>query len=303
MKLHNSSLGLTFTSLKLQAAEIIAKRDQFYLRNLDEIYFNEEIDFIKDKETKITALIQSAFEELSLKNSFVSDVVSFSVPRELFITAILPIEQSLLHTDLLEEFRWRLSVMYPFYNWYDFVIRYYEIKKKSILRDESAIVFSLHRKYLKILHNLCSKNNLKLRFIDHCHLSSNNILIMHQADKKADQLSFYISQRILSVLITAGGTPVYYEDIPLTIFHEIPELIKGKIEELRNNQFNFTDAVLFGESSSNTLTKVLTESTNINFRLINPFSHLKAEENLLTNVYFTETNHFFSPSAGAVVRI
>ncbi|MCK7528680.1 MAG: hypothetical protein MZV64_69550 [Ignavibacteriales bacterium] len=114
MHYYDSDAGFTFTNVKLQITEISAAQNQFKVCRIDEVYFNEEIDFAKDKETKITSLLQAAFEELSIKNSITSNSASFSLPQELFVTARLPFEESLLHSDLVEEFRWKLSIMYPY---------------------------------------------------------------------------------------------------------------------------------------------------------------------------------------------
>lgn len=295
--------GFTLSNVKLQAVEVDAKHGRLNVSAIDEVYFNEEIDLINDKETKISAMLLAAYEELCIKNSITSSSISFSLPQELFISAILPVEQSLLHSDLVEEFRWRLSIMYPYYNWNDYVLRYYETYGVSHNIGDSALVFALNRKYIKIVNNFCTQINVKLKFIDHCHLASNNLVMLNSEKGRNVLLSLFLAQKIFSVLITMNGKPMYYKDIPISKFHEITGLIKEKIIGLRNDSFNFTDATLFGDSSSHAITKVLSELTGINFSLVNPFKHFTAEDNLLTTKYFTETNHFFSPSAGTTVRI
>lgn len=295
--------GFTITNVKLQAVEVSVKHNCLNISAVDQAYFNEEIDFINDKETKILAMLLAAYEELCIKNQIASSSVSFSLPQELFITAALPIEQSLLHSDLVEEFRWRLSIMYPFYNWNDYVLRYFETSGMNPDEGDSALVFALNRKYIKIVNDFCAKINVKLRFIDHCHLASNNLLMLNSEKGRNVQLSLFLAQKIFSVLITMSGKPIYYEDIPISKFQEITGLIKEKMVGLRNDSFNFTDATLFGDSSSHAIAKVLSELTGINFSLINPFKHFAAEDTFLTSKYFTETNHFFAPSAGTAIRI
>jgi Tfp pilus assembly PilM family ATPase len=296
-------MGFSFTNVKLQITEIGARQNLVSLSRIDEVYFNEEIDFEKDKETKISSLLQAAYEELSIKNSITSNAASFCLPQDLFVTARLPIVESLLHSDLLEEFRWNLSIIYPYLNWNDYVIDYHEVDGKYFASSDIAIVFALNRKYIKIIHDFCARNNLKLKFIDHCHFASNNILIMNSTREKNDHLSIYISHKILSILISYNAKPVYYEDIPITNVNEVRSIIKGKLHELNQKQFNFTEAYLFGDSTSNAIVKSLTETTGINFNLVNPFTLLKADTSLMTNKYYTETNHFFSPATGVAARI
>ena len=303
MHYYDSDAGFTFTNVKLQITEISAAQNQFKVCRIDEVYFNEEIDFAKDKETKITSLLQAAFEELSIKNSITSNSASFSLPQELFVTARLPIEESLLHSDLVEEFRWKLSIMYPYLNWNDYVINYHEVDGKYFASSDIALVFALNRKYIKIINDFCSRNNLKLKFIDHCHLSSSNILNMNILNKTDNHFSIYIAQKMLSVLVSVEGKIIYYEDIPIKSVHEVLSVVKDKVIELNQWQLIFTGAFLFGDTTSGIIAKALTEATGISFNLVNPFSQLKVDTNLMTDKYYTETNHFFSPSAGVAARI
>ena len=303
MNYYDSHAGFTFTNVKLQVTEITVKQNHYCVSRIDEVYFNEEVDFTKDKETKITSLLQAAFEELSIINSIVSSSASFSLPQELFVTARLPIEESLLNLDLLEEFRWNLAIMYPYLNWNDYVIEHNEVDGRHFDSNDFALVFALNRKYIKIINDFCARNNLKLKFIDHCHLASNNILNMNLLSKANNHFSICISQKILSVLVSIEGKPVYYEDIPIPSVHEVRGLIKDKLSELNQKHFNFSEVFLFGDSASITIANALTETTGIIFNLVNPFSQLKTDISLLTSHYYTGTNHFFSPTLGVAARI
>jgi hypothetical protein len=303
MSYFDSHAGFSITNVKLQITEIVNKQNRYYISNLDEVYYNQEIDFEKDKETKIISLLQTAFEELIIKNSITSNSVSFSFPQELFITASLPIENSLFNTDLIEEFRWQLSILYPFLNWNDYIIRYYEVDEEHVASSNNALVFALNRKYLKIISDFCSKNNLKLKYVDHIHLTSNNILAMSSADNSEKLLSFYISPKTISMLISTEGKPILYEDIPIKSVHEIRNIIESKLNELNKHPVNFSEVYLFGEIISKSIAETLSETTGINFKLVNPFTQLKADVNLLTNKYYRESNHLFTSSAGIAVRI
>ena len=43
-----------------------------------------------------------------------SDTLSFSLPLDLFYISQLPYDNTLLQRDLIEEFRWEYSIMFPF---------------------------------------------------------------------------------------------------------------------------------------------------------------------------------------------
>lgn len=292
-----SHAGISVTSVKIQVSEIVEKQNRYFLSSLDEVYFNDEIDFAKDKETKILSLLNAAFGEFQIKNLIASNTVSFSLPQELFVTAQLQTEPSLLYSDLIEDFRWHLSIRYPHLNLNNYFIRFYEIG------DNKALVFAIDRKHLKIISDFCTSNKLKLKFIDHCHLSANNILVSNSMIKKEDILSFFISEKMLSVLAASNYKPIYYEDIPMVDIKIVSQLIKNSISQLNQISINCDQAYLFGNLISHAIANKLTESVGIKFVIINPFTELKAEPLLLANKFYSESNHFFSPSAGVAIRV
>ncbi|HSD63032.1 MAG TPA: hypothetical protein VLB50_04510, partial [Ignavibacteriaceae bacterium] len=94
-------LGFTISSSKLQVVEIVRKEDEFVLENIDEAFFNDSINLETDKETKISAMLQGALDEIILRNAFQSSTASFSLPLELFKVIQVPYDNTLLHHDLI----------------------------------------------------------------------------------------------------------------------------------------------------------------------------------------------------------
>lgn len=303
MNYFDSQSGFTFSSVKLQLTEITKKQNQFSISRIDEIYFNEEIDFINDKETKITSLLQAAFDELLIKKVLSSNVVSFSVPQDLFITARLPFEPSLLHSDLIEDIKFQLSVMHPYLNFNDHIIRYYEVEPEFADEKSIVLVFSMDRKIVKLIYNLCLKNNLKLRFIDHCHLTANNILAVTNADNSKMTLSFYVSAKVVSAIISASHNLVFYEEFPISSTQEIKNCFKDILNKISDSKLHFEKAYLFGDTISNSVAEYLSEYTKVQFILLNPFNNFQISSELLLNRNYTQSNHFFSSSVGAAVRL
>jgi Tfp pilus assembly PilM family ATPase len=97
--------------------------------------------------------------------------------------------------------------------------------------------------------------------------------------------------------------PAYYEDIPIKDSHEIRNIVANKISELNQQQFIFSEAYLFGDIASISIANTLSDECGMNFKLVNPFTQFKTATNLMTNKYYTETNHFFTPSAGIAIRL
>lgn len=303
MNYFDSQAGFTFSNVKLQLTEITKKQKQFSISRLDEVYFNEEIDFISDKETKITSLLQAAIDELIIKKPILSNQVSFSLPQDLFITAQLPFEPSLLHSDLIEDFKFQLSVLHPYLNFNDHIIRYHEVEPEFAGGKTNALVFSLDRKIVKIISGLCLKNNFKLKFIDHCHLASNNLFGTSSIDDSGLILSFYVSAKSFSTLITAKHNPIFYDNIPVTSSQEIKNGFADIMQRISENNFRFERAYLFGETISNSLAEVLSEAAKLKLIILNPLKNLTVSEELLLNKNYTQSDHCFSPSIGAAVRI
>ena len=51
-----------------------------------------------------------------------------------------------------------------------------DINKNDICNIPTAIVFAIDKKYLKMLHKFCVRNNLILKYIDNAHIASNTFL-------------------------------------------------------------------------------------------------------------------------------
>lgn len=295
--------GITFTNVKMQITELTRNNNNFFVTNIDEVYFNEELDFQKDKETKLNFILSSAFEELVLKKSITSNAVSFSLPQELFITSRFPFEPSLLDSDLKEDFKLQMAILYPFVNWNEYIIKYFEIDDPSPVFENIALVFALNRKLIRLLTNLCEKFNFKLNYVDHCHLASNNLLINEKFETDSINLSFYISQKVLSVLASRKGKPIYYQDIPVKNINEIPTLITDEVYKLKLLKLNPNQSFLFGENISLKISESLSELTSLNFKIVNPFTDLKAGYEITANKFYTDTNHLFTASVGAAIRL
>ena len=91
--------GFTLTSAKVQFVEISFKNEKFVLQNIDEVYFDEHLNLTDDKETKITSVLQTAFNELLIKNRFSASSASFTLPVEMFYTVQIPYDNSLLYQE------------------------------------------------------------------------------------------------------------------------------------------------------------------------------------------------------------
>ncbi|MDR3610228.1 MAG: hypothetical protein P4L27_06685 [Ignavibacteriaceae bacterium] len=299
--------GFNISSSRLQVVEINFKSDQFQLENVDEAYFNEPLNLEYDKETKINTLLQSAYNELLIRNPLKCDYVSFTLPLDLFYIMQVPYDSTLLNQDLIEEFRWEYSILYPNLLVNDFVIQYIEIEKNKINEAGTAIVIALPRKFLQIIHNFCMRNNLKVRFIDNAHIASDRALFVNNVlTDKGLILSIYFSDKSLSVIFSYNSKPIYFKTIPL---NDAGKIIPVLLDEINNNQnikINknlIENAFIAGEDLSANLVQSLSEAIGLNFKFFNPFEKIKPETNIHTNKYYIEKFNSFSPAAGIALRL
>ncbi len=299
--------GFSITNSKLQIVEINFKDNNYVLENVDEVYFNEKLNLQNDKETKIIALIQNAFNELILKKPLKSNKVSFSLPFESFLTMQVPYDNTLLHQDLLDEFKWELSVLYPYISTSDLVIQYHEIEKNILNNTDTALVFAVPRKYLRILNDFCRQNKLKLKFVDHTHITSEKALsVTNNLTDKGIVLSIYLNYNYFSIIFSVRGKLVYHNVIAYDDAAEIPSLIMNEIDSnkiIKIDRGLINSGFITGEDISGSFASALGELLNIDLIRFNPFDKVRPVSHLLNNKYFLEKNNSFSPAAGIAYRL
>jgi Tfp pilus assembly PilM family ATPase len=300
--------GLNLSNLKLQVVEIGKSSNQFYLENVDEAYFIEPLDIQNDKETKILSIMQGAFNELILKKSITSSLVSFTLPVELFYSLQVPYEPRLLYSDQIEDYRKQFEIAYPYISSKNLSIKFLSVNKNNYNEYETAVVTAIDRKYLVLLNTFCNNNNLTLKFVDNVHLASKNAIKAAQTYKSEDLvLSIHIAAKSLSVIFSLNGKPIYYRLIPINIFTEVVSCLK---EEIHRNEFlnnvkleKIDTAYIAGEGISQSIADNISNDLGLKFSLFNPFEKITPSEKVLNNNnYFSKSNSFSSP-AGISFRL
>ena len=300
-------IGFNISSSKLQIVEVNYIGDQFKLVNVDETYFNDTIDFENDRETKISALLQGAFDELLIKKNFNSNSASFTLPFELFHTMQMPYDTTLLYQDLLDEFKWELSVIYPYISTKNLVLQYFEIDKGPFNETSSALVFAVQRRYLQMLDGFCKKNNLKLKFIDNLHIAAERSLSVSNAIVyKGLTLSVYFNNKFLSLFYAFNGKPLYFKVIPLNdagqiTEHLIKETSQSSILTVQRSQIEA--AFISGDEISPAIVQTLKKVLGLDFIPFNPFDKIRPVPDLYESKLYLEKYNSFSSAAGIAFRI
>jgi Tfp pilus assembly PilM family ATPase len=300
-------IGFNISGSKLQVVEVNYVGDQFKLVNVDETYFNDQIDFENDKDTKISALLQGAFDELLIKKNFNSNSASFTLPFELFHTMQIPYDTTLLYQDLLDEFKWEFSVIYPYISTKNLVLQYFEIDKGPFNETSSALVFAIQRRYLQMLDSFCKKNNLKLKFVDNLHIAAERSLSVSNAIVyKGLTLSVYFNNKFLSLFYAFNGKPLYFKVIPLNdaseiTNHLVKETSHSSILNVQRSQIE--GAFISGDEISPAIVQTLKKVLGLDFIPFNPFDKIRPVPDLYESKLYLEKYNSFSSAAGIAFRI
>ena len=302
-----SHAGFNITRYKLQVVEVVQEAGNLILSNINEVFFNQPLIFDKQKDTIIAAQLQSALDELQIISPLKSKNVSFALPFELFYIAQLPYDSTLLHQDLLEEFRWEFSILYPFIPSSELTLQYLEIEKNMVITKNTAIVTGMNRKYIKLLKNLCSRNNLSLQFIDAADFASEmSVAFSDNFTKDGLNLNLFFTNNQFSLLILFNSKPVFHKLISLEKDANVIKLINDEIKP-SGSKFIQRDliesAYISGEDIPGHLVENLSKSLNVNFYKFNPFSKIKINPRLERNTFYREKYNSFAPAAGIAYRL
>lgn len=298
--------GFTLTSAKVQLVEVNFKNEKFILQNIDEAYFDEHLNLAEDKETKITSLLQTAFNELLIRNTLAANSVSFTLPVEMFYTVQIPYDNTLLYQDLLEEISWELSILFPFVNPKELVIQHIEIEKNKIINRDTILVSALKRKYLQMIKYFCDENDLTLRYVDNSHFASERALSSVYNLKDAVTFSLFVSSNSLSLIFSLDGKPVLFKTIAFNSATEISDIILKETspgETVNINRSLIDSAFIAGEDISDSFVTSLNSNTGIEFKRFNPFENINPDPKLLGNINFSQKFNTFSPAAGIAYRL
>jgi len=302
-----TNAGINVSGTKLQLVEIVGSPDSVLLDSLNEVIFTQPIDFKSENETKILSQFQTAFDEFRIEKPFKSKKLSFSLPLEMFYIAQLPFENTLLHRDIMEEFKWEFSVMYPFLNPEDLILQYLEVEKNMIFTKNTAVVYAIERKYLKILNKFCLQNDLNLGYIDNAHLASERALALSKSVIKLGlRLSVYVSKKLLSIILSLDGKTISQKVHKLENQDAIHQLVERELSPTRSKNIMkglVKAAYITGEISTDALAKNLSDKTGITFISFNPFDKLSTTPKIQESSLYSQKFNSFSSAAGIAYRI
>lgn len=297
--------GLNITNGKLQIVEVNNSNENFFLENIDEEFFSDFLNW-SSKETKTITILQNAFDELILRKPLKTNIVSFTLPNSLFKIFDIPFDESLIDDDLREHIQWEVSQVIPTKNINDLLIQHIRINKNDICNIPTAIVFAIDKKYLKMLHKFCVRNNLILKYIDNAHIASNTFLKYENKNDDKLTVSLYYSDKILSVVLLNNNLPISFKINKLESQSELIQKLSETLDDLKIfgiDDYNKTKTYIFGDNISESLLQQIKDSLNISPIMYNPFKLISMTPELSDNQFLSKNFNSFSAAAGIAFRL
>jgi len=306
MPLFQNHAGLNITNEKLQIVEVDYKENKFFLENVDEELFSEKITLENPDEFFIN-ILQSAFDNLTLRKPLNCDSVSFTFPHEIFKIVELPYDGTLLEKDLQEHFRWELQNLFPDCDPNDYLIRYIEIDKSNLRKDNSAIIIAANKNIIQLIHNFCVNNGLKLKFVDNAHIASNTFITLENNNISHELfLSLYISKKVVSLTVLDEDYPICFKIARMDAYNDLSQHITDCLIGLKKYGIgfdSFSKCYLSGDNVSEELIYHIKQDLNIQLIKYNPFDKLKTDPVLYESNIFIEKYNSFSAAAGIALRM
>ena len=297
--------GFNLTDSKLQIVEINYRDDSFYLETLDQIFHTEH--FSPDlEESKIISILQNALDRLNKRKQLSARNVSFSLPNNFFKIFEVPYDDSLVKKDLIDHFKWELSVLFPECNPENYLLQHIEVDKSSLRPDKHAIVIGIDRSNVIALNKFCEQNKLQLKFIDNVHLASNAFLYLDKPRVDDEiSLSIYIDQKYSSLAAMDGVHPFYFKVLDpnaANIFDDLTETVKH-LGDFQLSLNDFKRVLLYGQDITEEFELKLKNFFGLPLKKVNPFERLKVEETMQKNPLFKIKYNSFTAAAGIAIRI
>jgi len=302
-----SHAGINISHSKLQILEVIKEKENFRIININESYFNEPIDFISENHTIIASELQTAFDEIRIRQSLKSSHISFSLPQEIFYTVLLPYENALSHNDLIEEFRWELSLLYPFVSSDEFIVKYFKMDRNYLNKKHMALVIAIEKKHLKIIKNFCLKNNLSLRYIDSEMVAVNRLFnSMQDLANKGLVLNILSSRNSFSLALNVNRKLSYVKIFLLSRNVKVSDILATELSKTifkQNKAELANEAYISGEEISAELISQLRIASGLNFKQLNPFKNLVINPEIGNRYLIEEKYSSFTSAAGMAFRL
>ncbi len=305
MPVFRNHLGCFLSIDKIQFVEIVFESNAFHLGNLEEIVFENKID-LGGSRPNLISQINDALSQFIKDSSFSSRFISFSLSNQFFNIFQIPIEESLIKKDQLDNFKWESGVLYPWIDSKSLLIQNIDVSSE-LLPYKSSIVFGLKKEILVSLNKSAAENNLELRYIDNAHISSNAFIKLDKASITEEAtISIYFEENIFSISLLHNNIPLvfkvmeYKDKIDYFILKNELEKMKSLVEK---GEKKISDLYIFNELGNEKIINNLMNDFHWNIIRTNPFFGIKANKNIVHKNLYTDLFNSFTSAVGIALRV
>ena len=297
-------VGINLTASKLQFVEIKRESDNLQVDNLGQTFISPPIIYDEPDETLIQQQLQTSFDELKIRNPISSNIASFTLPPELFITIQLPYETNLTQNEIREEFNWEISQLFPFISVDELAIKFYELDGSFLPGKNNALVVALNKSFLLLIKNFCLKNNLTPKLVDNASITANNFINNYLvSNKKTVTINIFNSKNSITLFINISSKPAYVKVFPKQdnyIHKLIGEISRDRFKEVVDKSFK--SAILSGEELDGELLAEIGRGTELVFEKFNPFEVIKFRPELRKDEITSDQFSSFISATGIASR-
>jgi|WetSurMetagenome_2_1015567.scaffolds.fasta_scaffold02310_7 hypothetical protein len=270
-------VGLNLTTSKLQFVEIEKVNNHLLINNAGQTFVSPAIIFKEQDETFIQQQLQAAFDELKIRNSISSNLVSFTLPPELFITLQLPYDENLSQAEVRDEFNWEISQLFPIINIEDLATKFYELDSSLLPSKRNALVVALNKKHLLLIKNFCLKNNLIPKLVDNSSITANSFINSFNSVTRSVTIHLFNARDSITLFINISSKPAYVKVFSKQNENYINRIIETFSREIFKWVANSSSksAILSGEDLEGDLLSEIGRGTELVFEKINPFEIIK----------------------------
>jgi Tfp pilus assembly PilM family ATPase len=297
--------GINLTNSWLQFVEVEKISDQIKICNIGQTFISPLINFEGNNEARLLEQLQTAFDEIKIRNPISSTNVSFTLPPELFITLQLPYDASLNQKEIREEFNWEISQLFPFIPVEDLAIKFYDLDNSLLPGRNNAIVVGLNKKYLILIKKFCLNNNLTPKLVDNASIAANSFInTYHLSDINSLTVNIYNARNSITLFLNIDSKPAYVKSFQKRddefINKIINEISLENIKEAVTQKLR--SAVLTGEDIGGDLLYDLQKGTGLEFERVNPFNIIGFKTGLHISEISAEQFGSFTSAAAIASR-
>jgi len=298
-------VGISLTATKLQFIEIEKDFNTLQAVNFGQTFLSQSLNFELHDEKIIQDQLQSAYDEIKIRNPVTSSTASFALPPELFITIQLPFDSNLNQNEIREEFNWELSQLYPFMNVDELALKFYELDNIFSTVRNNALIVALNKKYLIMIKDFCHKNNLTPKLVDNSSITANTFINNQMKGKKSNTgINIFNSKNLFTLFININSKPVYVK-VFNKHFREWMETFRNEISANKIKEVlidPLINTTVSGEELETEIHSELEKSTSKVFGKFDPFDFIKLKRETDDQLISPEENMCFTSAAGIASR-